>query len=199
MRECKNDVLRDYSRLKSDLIDALKAENQVDWVSSTGRVPKCFVDNITLLVERHMRDLQNEIQSIVDPDRQNDFPRASDRNPLADSRLFDPAEFLNKFGLLREALDSMEQRHRTEICMLEQDILKYKDLLLEAERKLVAGRVSNRKLRLQMDRLGGYKPYLTSRSHSCRPNDVKAHTVSNFGYGALSVRSLNSCRKARAD
>ncbi len=42
---------------------------------------------------------------------------------------------------MREAVDSLEEQHRSEIGMLEQDVKKYREIFCQAVMELVAERV----------------------------------------------------------
>jgi len=87
------------------------------------------------------------------------------------------ADLLSKMNAMRSAIIKMEEKQQSEIQKLQAEKDRYKELLVDTERKLIKERLLNQKLRESISRT-------TRAGHN--------HSHGEYGYGALTVRSCDS-------
>ena len=212
-------------RLRSNL----KAAMQCLRMRESGTIVKHIVHDVAHLVsvfgERRLRDLYEDILRLAEgietcePCETSHFEDSgceSTRETLtqgvhhtADSTEYESdceriheanRDLLDKISTMRSAVRHMELRRKDEVHAVTVQLEKYKSLLSDTEKKLMAERIMNRKLRNQIDRLSWHPTPRQSTERS--PRSISCHTNGSsgeydhgpFGFGALTVRGCQSRR-----
>ena len=172
--EAAVDCLRD--RESSALVNYIVRDvAKLVTVHGETRLKEQYEDILALATDRQGKQTSRSSSSShqrQDDDLEDDSERLREGN----------LDLLEKMGMMRDQVRKLEEKRRSEVRAINEELEKCKQLLVETEARLVAERVQNRRLKKELFRSGSSSSLGSEEDDDCNKR---------FGFGALTVRSFN--------